>query len=57
MHSTFIISGNSIKGIEFVFIEHGENYGGYIRDILKTDDICNLDRRLKNKGIWLRLHG
>lgn len=57
MHSTFIISSNRIKEIEFVFIEHGENYGEYISDTLKTDDICTIDRRLKDKGIWLRLYG
>ena len=57
MHSTFIINSNRVKEIEFVFMEQDEGYGMYIRDTLKTDDILTIDRRLNDKGIYLRFYG
>ena len=53
--STFVINKDSIKDIEFWFLEY-RNFV-YTHDIIKTDNINVISDKLDGKGIGLELYG
>lgn len=53
--STFVINKDSIKDIEFWFLEY-RNFV-YTYDIIKTDNVTVISYKLEDKGIGLELYG
>lgn len=53
--STFVINKDSIKDIEFWFLEY-RNFV-YTQDIIKTDNVNVISDKLESKGIGLELYG
>lgn len=53
--STFVINKDSIKDIEFWFLEY-RNFV-YTQDIIKTDNVNVISDKLDGKGIGLELYG